>query len=249
MDVPKPTPTAAPIRQTLADAIRGAIASGEFAPGSRLNERLLCEQFDVSRTVVRETLRQLEAEGFVRLEANRGAVVSTVSYTDAEALFELRGALESLACELFARRGTVEQKRELGRALKEAEAAMASGSIEEILVAKDRYYDALLDGAANPELSSSLRLLHVRIQMLRRHSLSAPGRHAKSLAEITEIYAAIVAGDIEGARRAGVHHVEQARYAALPRIFADEWGTPRPDPGCGSTALAREPRQVPTANP
>jgi DNA-binding GntR family transcriptional regulator len=224
MDVPPSAPSAAPIRQTLADAIRDAIARGEYAPGSRLNERLLCERYDVSRTVVRETLRQLEAEAFVRLEANRGAVVSTVSYTDAEALFELRGALESLACELFARRGTPEHKRELARAVAGAEAALTGGTLEEILLAKDRFYEALLDGAGNAELSSSLRLLHVRIQMLRRHSLSAPGRHAESLAEITDIYTAIVAGDPEGARRAGAHHVERARYAALPRIFQDEWG-------------------------
>ena len=214
----------APTRARLAAAIRDAIGDGTFAPGTRLNERELCENFGVSRTVVRETLRQLEAEGFIAIEANRGAVVPTISYTDAEALFEVRGALESLAAALFAQRGTVEQKKTLTDALHETELVMRGGALDEVLAVKDRFYDALLAGAGNPELTSTLRLLHARIRMLRRHSLSSPGRTEHTLAEIGAICRAIVAGDVEGARRAGSHHVDQARYAALPRIFEENYG-------------------------
>jgi DNA-binding GntR family transcriptional regulator len=212
---------AAPARTRLVDGVRDAICQGLLEPGSRLNERELCESYDVSRTVVREGLRQLEGEGFVTIEVNRGAVVAEISYTDAEHLFEVRGALESLACALFARRGTIEHKRALAGATERTADAMNSGDISDVLAAKDAFYDALLAGAGNSELSSTLRLLHARIRLLRRYSLSAPDRHPKSLAEITAICDAIIAGDIEGARRAGEHHVAQAARAALPRVFAE----------------------------
>jgi DNA-binding GntR family transcriptional regulator len=218
---------AAPTRARLAVAVRAAIGDGTFPPGSRLNERELCETYGVSRTVVRETLRQLEAEGFVVLEANRGAVVPEISYADAQALFEVRGALEALACSLFAQRGTVEQKRALTDALRVTEQVMRQRPIDEVLRVKDAFYDALLDGAGNSELTSTLRLLHARINLLRRHSLSAPGRTEHTLAEIGAICQAIVAGDVEGARIAGSHHVAQARFAALPRIFEEEYGRDR----------------------
>jgi DNA-binding GntR family transcriptional regulator len=217
--VPPTLTAAAPARARLVGGLRDAISEGLLKPGSRLNERELCETYDVSRTVVREGLRQLEGEGFVTIEANRGAVVAAISYTDAVHLFEVRGALESLACSLFARRGTVEHKRALALATSRTADAMADGDISSVLSAKDAFYDALLAGAGNSELTSALRLLHARIRLLRRYSLSAENRHPKSLAEITAICDAIVAGDIEGARRAGEHHVAQSARAALPRIF------------------------------
>ena len=212
---------ATPARTRLVGGLRDAISQGAYQPGSRLNERELCESYDVSRTVVREGLRQLAGEGFITLEANRGAVVAEISYTDAEHLFEVRGALESLACALFARRGTVEHKRALAAATARTAHAMEGGDLSDILMAKDAFYDALLAGAGNSELSSTLRLLHARIRLLRRYSLSAENRHPKSLAEITAICDAIIADDVEGARRAGEHHVIQAGQAALPRIFDD----------------------------
>ena len=212
---------AAPTRDRVAMGIKAAIADGTLVPGTRLSEREICTQYEVSRTVVRETLRQLEAQGFVTVQPNKGAVVAEISYNDAEALFEVRGALESLACSLFARRGSLPQKQQLIASINASEAAMNGGTIDEILTAKDSFYDALLDGAGNSELTTTLRVLHARIQLLRRYSLSAPGRHTESLKELKEISRAIIAGDIEGARNAGLYHVEQAKFAALPRIFAE----------------------------
>ncbi|WOC12723.1 GntR family transcriptional regulator [Gordonia sp. MP11Mi] len=219
MSADETAPVAAPTRQRLATSIRDRISTGMLEPGSRLNERELCEDFDVSRTVVRETLRQIEAEGFVTIEPNRGAVVVTVSYADAEQMFELRESLESLACSLFARRGTVEHKRALWEVIERLEAAVDTGDLTAIIAAKADFYDVLLLGAGNEQLTSTLRLLRVRINLLRRYSLSLPERHPETLTEIRAIRDAIISGDVDGARRAGEHHVQQASRAALPRIF------------------------------
>lgn len=215
----RPSPVAAPTRTRLAASIRDRISTGELEPGARLSERELCDDFAVSRTVVRETLRQIEAEGFVRIEPNRGAVVVTVSYADAEQMFELREALESLACSLFARRGAVEHKEALWEVVERLEAAVETGDLTAIIAAKTDFYGVLLLGAANDQLTTTLRLLRVRIDLLRRYSLSLPERHPETLAEIRAIRDAIIAGDVDGARRAGEHHVRQASRAALPRIF------------------------------
>ncbi|MCF8569072.1 GntR family transcriptional regulator [Gordonia sp. HY002] len=217
---------AAPTRRRLAESIRDRISTGVLEPGSRLNERELCEDFDVSRTVVRETLRQIEAEGFVTIEPNRGAVVVTVSYADAEQMFELRESLESLACSLFARRGTLEHKQRLWAVIERLEAAVDGGDLTEIIAAKDEFYDVLMLGAGNDQLTSTLRLLRVRINLLRRYSLALPERHPETLAEIRAIRDAVVSGDVDGARRAGEHHVRQASRSALPRIFAEMQPSP-----------------------
>lgn len=223
-------PAAAPTRQRLAASLRELITAGTLEPGARLSERALRESFDVSRTVVRETLRQLEAEGFVTIEPNRGATVAEISYTDAEQMFELRGALESLACSLFTRRGTLTQKQALRASIVRTESVMRDGDVNEIIRAKDHFYDALLAGAGNHQLTSALRLLHARINLLRRYSLSAPGRHAESLSEISKICDAVIAGDVDGARLAGEFHVQQASRAALPRIFDELYREPLSTP-------------------
>lgn len=218
----------APTRSRVAAGIRADISGGKLAPGSKISERDICETYDVSRTVVRETIRQLEAEGFVTVKPNVGAVVAEITYSDAQSLFEIRGALESLACSLFAQRGTLAQKHRLSETIKATELAMDGGSLDDVIAAKDEFYDALFDGAGNAELTATLQLLHARIQLLRRYSLSAKGRNEHSLNEIKTISRAIIAGDAEGARLAGVHHVAQASYAALPRIFESSSQPPKP---------------------
>ena len=217
--VARKAPTSGSLRGRLVSDLRAKIGGGLLSPGLKLNERELCERFGVSRPTVREAMHQLAGEGFVEIEANKGAVVADISYDRAGHLFELRGALEGLACELCAMRSSLDTKRRLSRAVDAVASAMSIGKLETVIAAKDEFYVAVLDGAGNPDLSALLQLLHVRIRILRRYSLQVSGRHAESLAEIRAIVSAIVAGDACEAGKAARHHVAQARNAALPRIF------------------------------
>ncbi len=79
------------------DALRAAILHGELAPGTALRETALAEQFHVSRTPVREAIRRLEAEGLVRVEPRRGAVVSELALDELDEIYDIRSALETLA--------------------------------------------------------------------------------------------------------------------------------------------------------
>lgn len=82
------------------EALRAAIGSGELAPGALLRQDELARRFGTSRIPVREALRQLEAEGFVTLLPNRGAVVSDLSIGEIVELLEIRIALECHALRL-----------------------------------------------------------------------------------------------------------------------------------------------------
>lgn len=82
------------------EALRRAISSGELLPGCQLRQDELAERFGTSRIPVREALRQLEAEGFVTLLPNRGAVVSDLSIDEVVELLEIRVALECHALRL-----------------------------------------------------------------------------------------------------------------------------------------------------
>jgi DNA-binding GntR family transcriptional regulator len=90
-----PEPTLEPV----VDELREQILSGRLRSGTRLTQRALAEVLGVSRLPIRDALRRLEVEGLVSLEG-QGAVVSPMSIDDLGELFELRGALEPLACRL-----------------------------------------------------------------------------------------------------------------------------------------------------
>lgn len=211
--------TAAPLRQEVTDALRREIVRSGFSPGQRLTEAVLCEKFEVSRTVIREALRQLEAEGLVAMVPNRGPEVATLTIRDAESLYELRGALESLAGGLFAERASDSQCTALVDCLNEVKASFASGDVEDLLAAKDRFYDVMLTGAGNAEVKRTLRNVNARIQLLRGFSLSSPGRAPLAVAEFTRITAAAAVNrDPVETRKACEEHVRNAADAALTEM-------------------------------
>ncbi len=84
------TPIAAPVRAQVVANLRSAILSGRFAPGERLIEALLCEMLQVSRTSLREALRQLEAERLITIKPFKGPAVAIMTVDDAKQIYEAR---------------------------------------------------------------------------------------------------------------------------------------------------------------
>ncbi|WP_043266588.1 GntR family transcriptional regulator [Streptomyces sp. CT34] len=210
---------AAPLREQVVDLLREAIVAGEFAPGERLVENRLCARFEVSRTVIREALRQLESEGLVAMVPNRGPRVAVLSAEQARSLFEVRGALEGLAGALFAEHATDEQCAGLESALDLVREALAGDDARERLRAKDAYYAALLAGTRNSVVPVMLRTVQARVQQLRGFSLGAPGRAGESVAELARITeAAARERDPEAARAACEQHVRAAAQVALAEM-------------------------------
>lgn len=200
--------------------LRESILTFQYVPGQRLVERELCDRFGVSRTVIREALRHLEADGLVELAANRGPVVSTVSTDDARAVFDIREEVESLAARYFAERATPRQKKQIETALSRVERAYSDGLPIAELRAWDGFYKVLSEGCANAVIASTLRTLLNTARMLRGYSLQRPGRTNAAVGELREMVRAIKLGNADGAQRAAAEHVRRGGAAVLESLEA-----------------------------
>jgi DNA-binding GntR family transcriptional regulator len=173
------------------------------------------ESLGVSRTLLREALRQIEAEGLVTLVPNRGPVVSVLSYEDAEEIYEVRGTLEAQACVGFVLRASSSHVRKLQAVFSQLKPAAEAGDVDRTLELSGDFYDVILEGSGNKILSSMLKLLHNRIVLLRKTSMSEMGRLPETLDELTQMFNALCARDESAASKASIHHVRQASRAAL----------------------------------
>lgn len=171
---------AAPLRQQVLDGLRQAVIDGRLAPGARLIERELTEMMGVSRTVVREALRQLESEGLIAIIPNKGPVVRALSPSEAKDLYSIRAVLEGHAARLFVENASDAQLKLLAQALDVVAGAYERGDAQEVLETKNKFYDALFTGAGSETLSSMLNTLHARIWRWRALGLSHPQRSDQS---------------------------------------------------------------------
>jgi GntR family transcriptional regulator, trigonelline degradation regulator len=202
------------LRHQVADGLRNAICGLVFTPGQRLVERELTEMFGVSRTLIREALSQLTAEGLVQLIPHKGPIVAIVGAEEARGLYKVRGELEALAAREFTQNANADERAALVASLKVLESKVAGGLIPEFLKAKADFYAALLQGAHNQVLQEMLRLIHGRVTTLRAATLSQPGRLSKSAKEISAIVTAIRKNDAEAAANAARTHVQNAAIIA-----------------------------------
>ena len=196
---------AAPLRQQVLDGLRQAVIDGRLAPGARLIERELTEMMGVSRTVVREALRQLETEGLVAIIPNKGPVVRTLSLAEASDLYSIRAVLEGHAARLFVEHAADTQVKSLAQALDVVAGAYARGDAREVLETKNRFYEVLFAGANSETLSSMLNTLHARIWRWRALGLSHPQRSnqrsTQSVKNLRTLLAAIRKRDADAAEK------------------------------------------------
>lgn len=208
--------SAAPLREQVIASMRQAILDFNLKPGQRLVERELIEQLGVSRTTVREALRELTSEGLVTVVPQRGAQVAAPSLDDAADLYEARASLESLVTERFTERATDEEVARLRAAVEEYVSVAATGhGLTEALAAKDRFYVVLLEGARSAVLRQLLEGIQARVRVLRATSLSEVGRAAEAGTELLGVLEAIERRDATGAAERCAAHVRAASDTAL----------------------------------
>jgi DNA-binding GntR family transcriptional regulator len=213
----------APLREQVITALRQAILDFQLKPGQRLVERELIEQLGVSRTTIREALRELTSEGLVTVVPQRGAMVSAPSLADAVDLYEVRASLESLVTQRFVERATDEEIERLRATIDElAVVSDNSHDIREILAAKDKFYTVLIAGARSAALQQLLEGIQARVQVLRATSLSEAGRSLEVVRELRAVVAAIADRDAEKASRLCAEHVRKASVTALHSLRESE---------------------------
>lgn len=213
------TPNTRLVRDEVVDRLREAIKLGCLTPGQRLTERELCERTGVSRTSVREALRQLESEGLVIHIPRKGPAVASISVDEAAEIYDVRKALEPKMVELFIKDASVREADELRRAMNHLESVVGSGDKERVADAKARYFEILMRGCRNRTLEDFVRKLHLRLTLVRSSYLTHMDRWPDSVKELRAITDAVTERDVETAVKMCKVHLDLAMTAALERLM------------------------------
>ena len=199
------------LREMVLERMRGAIIAGRFPGGARLVERTLCDQLGVSRSVVREVIRILEAEGLVESLPNRGPVVARLDWGQARQIYDIRLLLEGSAAAGCAAVADAGVKAALAAALRELEGAQGQDAV---FAATTRFYEVIFTAAGHGIAWEIVQRLNGRISRLRALTLASSERAVTGPARMARIAAAIAANDAEGARAAVAAHLTEAAEIA-----------------------------------
>ncbi|MET9831570.1 GntR family transcriptional regulator [Streptomyces sp. NPDC006385] len=197
--------------------MRRRIISGELPAGGSLSEIALAEAFGVSRTPVREALKQLQTEGLVEIRPRVGTFVTAPSRREITELFEMKELLEGAAARLLAQRGRVPELDRLEKNLIEADEAVAADDKVRYAELVEEFHDLLITGADNAKLEAHYRILMNQLAYSRlvTTSLSQPGRALQSDREHHHVLELIIAKDGHSAERVMRDHVRASRLALM----------------------------------
>jgi DNA-binding GntR family transcriptional regulator len=202
-------------RKTLAEELRLQIADeivrGALAPGSALDETELAERFKVSRTPVREAIRQLAASGLVESRPHRGAVVARPDEERLVGMFEAMGELEALCAGLAAERMLPAERSALETTHEKLRTLIHVGDPQSHHEANEAFHGVIYAGAHNDYLAEMAVATRVRVQPFRRAQFRNLGRLAKSYAEHDRVVEAILRGDRAAATAAMHDHILTVR--------------------------------------
>jgi DNA-binding GntR family transcriptional regulator len=203
--------------RVIADALRSAIVEGSLMAGEPLRQDAIARQFSVSAIPVREAFRQLESEGWVTIEPNRGAAVSLQSADEAREIYEIRASLESLAIGIAIEHHTPETLAESRRLLEAAENEPDSALY---VVRNEQFHMSLYAPANRPRLMELIGQMHRRGERYLRLKLGLPIHKDASDAEHRAIFDALAARDIERAQTLVARHL-LATGELIHRFLAD----------------------------
>ena len=201
--------------------MRDAIIEGHVKPGDRLVERPLCNQLGVSRTVIRETIRYLEAEGLVEILPGRGPIVARMNWSDAQQIYEIRRMLETAAARKCAEKITPERAKRLHEALDRLTQEFSAKTPGGLFRATAGFYSEIFAGAGDLVAWEIVQRLNGRISRLRMMTLSSAARQRPGPDHMKAICDAITSGDAALAAKAVEQHLDDTS-AIAERLLAEQ---------------------------
>jgi DNA-binding GntR family transcriptional regulator len=243
---PGPTSTtrAETIRQRLADDI----LRGVYPPGARLDESGLAKRFNLSRTPVREALRQLTSAGLVEVRPRRGVIVSLPTDSALAEMFEVMGELEASCVRLAAQRMSPAERVRLELVHRRSFEAVRNDDRDSYRTLNFEFHDTIYRGAHNEFLSRTTVGIRQRIAPFRRAQFAIPDRLAKSHMEHDAIVGAVLRGDAETASELMRTHVNIVRAASWNYVHGLVLTAPDPrahaDVDAPAARAAARPTQV-----
>src|SRR6202000_1319822 len=206
-----------PYKITRAEELRLQLADeivrGAPPPAAALDETDIARRFKVSRTPVREALRQLAASGLIDARAHRGAVVARPSIDRMSGMFEAMADLEALCAGLAAERMTPAERHQLEAIHEELRVLSHAGDPDRFHQVNERFHSAIYAGSQNGHIAEITLATRKRVQPFRRAQFRNLGRLAQSHAEHDRVVQAILRGDRNCAANATRAHIERVHGA------------------------------------
>ena len=227
---PRFLPTAEPTRSVdgrlLAEAVleqvRDLIVQGDLLPGSRLNERLLCERLKISRTPLREALKALAGEGLVELQPNRGARVTPLTVDKVREVFRVLSALEAVAGELACEFASDADIAEIRAMHYQMVAHYKRGELREYFRFNQAIHIRLVQVGGNVTLAQTYQQLNAHVRRARYLANHSPERWEKAVAEHEAMLDALVARDPTRLKTLLAEHLGAKMMAVLAALESEE---------------------------
>ncbi len=212
------------LHEELVERLRNLIVEDALKPGEKVPEKELCASFGVSRTPLREALKVLASEGFVVLNANRGATVAKVTREELDSTFPVIAVLEQLAGELACHHLDAAGIARIEERHAAMLAAFASRDRTAYFQANQDIHQALIQGAQNDVLESQHKLLGSRIRRARFLANLSEERWAQAIEEHEAMMERLRVRDGEGLGQLMKRHMTN-KHAALLRALDAEGGS------------------------
>lgn len=202
------------LRELALEKVRQAIITGYFKAGERLVERQLTEQLGVSRSVVREVIRYLEAEGLIEVLPKKGPIVAVLTWEAAEQIYNIRILLEQEAARDCAMRAKKSDKTLLKKQLSLILSASQEHDDLRRVEASQAFYETLFRVAKHDIAWEIVQRLNGRISRLRVLTLAWPDREIAGFERMSRICDAIENNAPDAAKQAVFEHLTEAAALA-----------------------------------
>lgn len=195
------------LRGRVFNFIREGILSGRYAENEELKENAIGDKLGVSRTPVREALRQLELEGLVNIVPNKGAYVTGISAKDAHDIYVIRSYLEGLCARWACENVTKEQLDAMDEVIVLSEYHAQKGHYEQIVELDSKFHKLIYEAGGSKILEHELSVFHHYVERIRKITLSMEERALRSNEEHTAIRNAIRERNGELAEKLAHEHI------------------------------------------
>ncbi|MEA2087412.1 MAG: GntR family transcriptional regulator [Candidatus Caldatribacteriota bacterium] len=210
------------LSQKVYRVLKMEIVKGAIKPGAKLLEGKIAEQMGISRTPVREALRELAAEGFVKMNPNQGMIVNNASIEDVHNVLQIRGVLEGLAARLAATLISKEETKKLDSYIKQMEKFTDRNDPLAFSDIDAKFHELIVNCCGNKQLIQIRKNISEQVNRYRIKSLNVPGRLKYSLKEHQEIAEALKIKDSKKADMLSRKHIESAMENFLSHMIGKE---------------------------
>jgi DNA-binding GntR family transcriptional regulator len=210
--------SAASLSVKVFEVLEGQILNGTYAVGDQLVESKISLELGVSRTPVREALKQLELDNLVATIPNKGTFVVGVSTDDIKDIYTIRIAIEGISAMWAAERISDEKIKELENLVELQEFYSAKNEILQIVQLDTKFHEIIYDASGSRTLRNTLKSFHTHVKHARESSFLSAGRTKTAVEEHREIFEAIASHDGEKAKTLIENHITNARDNILSLI-------------------------------